>query len=305
VSAAVHCLGGTVVVMERFDALGALHAIERYQATSSQWVPTMFVRMLKLDPAERQRFDVSSLRIAVHAAAPCPIEVKQQMIEWWGPILYEYYGGTENIGTTALTSEEWLEHKGSVGRPVFGTVHICDESGHELPLGQEGQVYFDTPEAVFEYHHDPEKTSGVRNLRHPEWRTLGDIGRLDADGYLYLTDRKAYMIIAGGVNIYPQEIEDVLVMHPAVLDAAVFGVPNTDLGEEVKAVVQTRETPEDADALQAELIGYCRQHLAAFKCPRSIDFTDQLPRLDNGKLYKRRLRDPYWHNTSPLGRSGS
>ena len=299
VSTAVHCLGGTVIVMERFDALEALRSIERYRAPSSQWVPTMFVRMLKLDPAERSRYDLSSLRIAVHAAAPCPVEVKQQMIEWWGPILYEYYSGTENIGTTALTSEEWSQHKGSVGKVRGETeIHICDENGDELPIGGEGTVYFDTPAAVFEYHHDPEKTSSVANPKHKAWRTLGDIGRLDQDGYLYLTDRKAHMIIAGGVNIYPQEIEDVLVMHPTVVDAAVFGVPNEDLGEEVKAVIQPRQMPSDPAALEAEVLAYCREHLAGFKCPRSIEFMEQLPRLDNGKLYKRKLRDQYWNKSS-------
>jgi len=299
VSVAVHCLGGTVVVMERFDALEALRAIERYRATSSQWVPTMFVRMLKLDRAEREKFDLSSLRIAVHAAAPCPVEVKLQMIEWWGPILYEYYSGTENIGRTALTSEEWLQHKGSVGQVKGDTeVHICDENGEELPTGEAGTIYFDTPAAVFEYYHDADKTSSVAHPKHPGWRTLGDIGRLDEDGYLYLTDRQAHMIIAGGVNIYPQEIEDILVMHPDVLDAAVFGVPNDDLGEEVKAVIQPRSMPADPAALEAELIAYCRKHLAGFKCPRSIDFMEQLPRLDNGKLYKRQLRDQYWKKST-------
>ena len=298
-SVSVHCLGGTVVVLGRFDALEALRAIERYGVTSSQWVPTMFVRMLKLDEADRNRFDLSSLRVAVHAAAPCPVEVKQRMIDWWGPILIEYYSGTENIGSTAITSEEWLSHKGSVGRPVgSASVHICDERGEELAVGEDGLVYFDFPLTSFEYHRDAEKTSSARHPRNPAWRTLGDIGHVDEDGYLYLADRQAFMIIAGGVNIYPQEIEDVLVMHPRVVDTAVIGVPNPDIGEEVKAVVQPGEMPDDPAALEAELIAYCRRHLAAFKCPRSVDFVEQLPRLDNGKLYKRKLRDAYWARTS-------
>jgi fatty-acyl-CoA synthase len=281
--------------MERFDAATALALIEREQVTHGQWVPTMFVRMLKLPEDERRRFDLSSMQVAVHAAAPCAVDVKERMIEWWGPILEEYYSGTENIGSTAITSAEWLEHKGSVGRPHGATIHICDEHGAEVPVGETGAIYFESEtDTHFEYHGDQSKTEGVRHPDHPTWRSLGDIGRVDDDGYLYLTDRRAFMIVAGGVNIYPQEIEDVLVAHPRVLDAAVFGVPNEEMGEEVKAVVQPVDWADATPAFAAELEAWCGSRLARFKCPRSIDFDPQLPRLDNGKLYKTGLRDRYW-----------
>ncbi len=295
VSLAVQTLGGTVVVMERFDAETALALIEREQVTHSQWVPTMFVRMLKLPPEVRERYDLSSHRIAVHAAAPCPVEVKEQMIAWWGPIINEYYSGTENIGNTAITAEEWLTHKGSVGRPSGETViHICDEDGRELGPGETGTVYMELPGATFEYHGQKERTGSVRHPEHPDWRTLGDIGRLDEEGYLYLTDRRAFMIVSGGVNIYPQEIEDVLLAHPKVLDAAVFGVPNDEMGQEVKAVVQPIRWADAGPGLEKELTAWCAERLAGYKRPRSFDFEEQLPRLDNGKLYKTALRDRYW-----------
>ncbi len=226
--------------------------------------------------------------MATHAAAPCPVEVKEQMIAWWGPIIEEYYAGTENIGSTSITSAEWLEHKGSVGRPSYGAViHICDDEGRELPAGGIGTVYFEDTASTFEYHGDREKTSSVAHPEHPSWRTLGDVGRVDADGYLYLTDRRAFMIVSGGVNIYPQEIEDVLVAHPKVLDVAVFGIPNDDMGEEVKAVVQPVDGTDAGAALAEELDAWCEERLAGFKRPRSYDFVEQLPRLDNGKLYKK------------------
>jgi long-chain acyl-CoA synthetase len=282
--------GGTVVVMERFDPAGALDLIERHRVTHSQWVPTMFVRLLRLSDAERAAHDLSSHELAIHAAAPCPVPVKHQMIEWWGPILYEYYAGTEGNGSTAITSEEWLTHPGSVGRARAGTVHIIGLGGEELPPGEEGAIYF-SGGGSFEYHGDPEKTEGAR--LPGGLSTLGDIGYLDAEGYLYLTDRKAHMIISGGVNIYPREIEDVLIQHPAVADVAVFGIPNDDFGEEVKAVVELLGGHEPSDTLATELTAFCRQHLAGFKVPRSIDFTDELPRLPTGKLYKRLLRDQY------------
>jgi fatty-acyl-CoA synthase len=295
VSMAVQCVGGTVVVMERFDPAQALALIESERVTHSQWVPTMFVRLLKLPHDERTGYDLSSHRLATHAAAPCPVEVKEQMIAWWGPIIEEYYAGTENIGSTAITSAEWLEHKGSVGRPSHGAViHICDDEGQELPTGGVGTVYFEDTANIFEYHGDQEKTTSVAHPDHPTWRTLGDVGRVDDDGYLYLTDRRAFMIVAGGVNIYPQEIEDALVTHPKVLDVAVFGIPNDDMGEEVKAVVQPVEYAEAGPALAEELGQWCADRLAGFKRPRSYDFVEQLPRLDNGKLYKKSLRDPYW-----------
>jgi acyl-CoA synthetase (AMP-forming)/AMP-acid ligase II len=288
-----------VVAREGFVAARALALIERHGVTHGQFVPTMFVRMLKLPEEERRRHDVSSLRVAVHAAAPCPVPVKEQMIAWWGPVLVEYYAGTEGNGVTFIRSEEWLEHRGSVGRSLGAPLHICDEAGEELPVGETGLVYFDSPDGLpFEYHNDPDKTRGTLNPRHASWSTLGDVGHLDEDGYLYLTDRQAYMIISGGVNIYPQEIENVLVMHPAVVDVAVFGVPDDDMGEQVKAVVQPApgsETGGEAGAeLERRLVAYCREHLAAVKCPKSIDFAAELPRLPTGKLYKRLLRDPYW-----------
>lgn len=291
-------IGGTVVVMERFDPLQALELIETYRVTHSQWVPTMFVRMLKLPAAERARYDLSSLEMAIHAAAPCPVWVKEQMIEWWGPIFMEYYGGTEGNGSTTITSEEWLAHKGSVGKPMGCTIHICDEDGTELPAGEAGVVYFENPGANFVYHNDDAKTASVQHHEHREWTTLGDVGYLDAEGYLYLTDRRTFMIVSGGVNIYPQECEDVLIAHPKVADAAVFGVPNDDLGEEVKAVVQPAQSAAAGPELEAELLGFCREHLAPYKCPRSIDFDPELPRLDTGKLYKRVLRDRYWEGHS-------
>jgi fatty-acyl-CoA synthase len=294
VSCLVHCTGGTVVVLPRFDAAQALRAIEEHRVTSSQWVPTMFVRMLKLPQEARERYDLSSMTTAVHAAAPCPPDVKRQMIEWWGPIIFEYYSGTENTGTTALSSEEWLAHPGSVGRPAGCTLHICGEDGAELPPGETGVVYFERPGPEFAYHNDPERTAATRHPGQPGWRTLGDIGHLDADGYLYLDDRRDFTIIAGGVNIYPREIEDVLITHEDVADVAVFGVPHPDLGEQVKAVVQPARWADAGDELAARLLAHCEARLARFKWPRSFDFTPELPRQDNGKLYKKPLRDAYW-----------
>jgi acyl-CoA synthetase (AMP-forming)/AMP-acid ligase II len=286
-------MGATCILMERFDELESLRLIEKYEVTHSQWVPTMFVRMLKLEPEVRQRYDLSSLQAAVHAAAPCPIPVKEQMIDWWGPIIHEYYAGTEGNGLCYVNSEDWLTHKGTVGTCLTGSVHICDPEGNELPAGQEGMVFFG--ESDFEYHNDPDKTRESRLANG--WSTLGDIGRKDDDGYLYLTDRKAFMIISGGVNIYPQEIENHLTMHPEVMDVAVIGVPNDDLGEEVKAVVEPKAMPTSAEGeaeLVARLQAYCRESLAGFKCPKSIDFRPELPRHPTGKLYKRLLRDEYW-----------
>jgi long-chain acyl-CoA synthetase len=289
-------MGGTVIAMEHFDAEQCIALIEKYKVTHGQFVPTMFVRMLKLDEATRAKYDVSSLQAAIHAAAPCPIPVKHQMINWWGPKIFEYYAGTEGNGFCSVTSNEWLAHEGTVGKPLLGELHICDEDGNELSAGEAGTIYFgNAPQ--FEYHNDPEKTA---SSRHPlGWSTLGDIGYVDADGFLYLTDRKANMIISGGVNIYPQEAENVLTMHPKVADVAVFGVPNEDFGEEVKAVVQPADwtdvdTPEKADLLAKELIAFARSQLADIKCPRSVDFEAELPRHPTGKLYKRLLRDRYW-----------
>ena len=284
-------MGGTVTVMERFDALLALQTIERCRITHSQWVPTMFVRMLKLDPATRENFDLSSMKMAVHAAAPCPVDVKEKMMDWWGPIVHEYYAGTENNGFCSITPAEWLAHKGSVGRASQGKLHICDEEGVPLEVGQVGAVYF-SEGPQFIYHNDPVATAQTRNALG--WTTLGDIGYLDAQGYLYLVDRKAFMIISGGVNIYPQEIENVLLQHPKVMDAAVVGVPNSDWGEEVKAVVQPMNASDIGTALADELQAFCRTQLADFKCPRSIDFDLELPRLPTGKLYKKWVKQRYW-----------
>jgi acyl-CoA synthetase (AMP-forming)/AMP-acid ligase II len=285
--------GGTVVVMEHFDPEDALRLIEEHSITHSQWVPTMFVRMLKLDDDVRAKYDLSSLEVAIHAAAPCPVPVKKQMIDWWGPVIYEYYAGTEGNGFCAITSQEWLEHPGSVGKPLVGELHIVDDDGNELPPGQAGTIYFGNG-GQFEYHNDPEKTEGSKDPKGRGWSTLGDIGYVDDDGYLYLTDRKAYMIISGGVNIYPQEAENVLTMHPKVLDVAVIGVPNEEMGEEVKAIVQPVSMADAGPGLERELIDYCRANLAHYKCPRTIEFEAELPRHPTGKLYKRLLRDRYW-----------
>jgi acyl-CoA synthetase (AMP-forming)/AMP-acid ligase II len=290
----VNAIGGTVVVLEHFDAEQFLALIDQYDVTHTQVVPTMFVRLLKLPPDIRAKYDVSSLQCVIHAAAPCPVPVKQQMIEWFGPVIHEYYAGTEGNGFVYCNSEQWLAHPGTVGAPIGCTLHIVGDDDQELPVGESGTIYFEGG-AEFEYHNDAEKTKGSR---HPlGWSTLGDVGYVDSDGFLYLTDRKAYMIISGGVNIYPQEAENVLVTHPKVVDVAVFGVPNEDFGEEVKAVVQPVEMPADADeadALAKELIAFCRQHLADVKCPRSVDFRAELPRHPTGKLYKRHLKDEYW-----------
>lgn len=284
--------GTTCIVMEKFDEERYLQLVQQHGITHSQLVPTMFIRMLKLPEATRKKYDVSSLRGIVHAAAPCPIPVKAQMIEWWGPIIHEYYAGTEGMGFTTISSPEWLEHKGSVGKAILGEVRIVDdETGELLPQGETGTIYFANG-LPFEYHNDPEKTRKATNEQG--WTTLGDVGYQDEDGYLYLTDRKAYMIISGGVNIYPQEAEDVLVTHPRVADVAVFGVPNEEFGEEVKAVVQPADMSEAGPELADELMAYCKSKLSSIKCPRSIDFDAELPRHPTGKLYKRLLKDRYW-----------
>ncbi|MCB1644815.1 MAG: acyl-CoA synthetase [Pseudomonadales bacterium] len=283
--------GGTCIVMEHFDAERSLALIEQYRVTHSQWVPTMFVRMLKLDDAVRQQYDLSSQRVAIHAAAPCPVAVKEQMISWWGPVIYEYYAGTEGNGSTTIDSHEWLTHKGSVGKPRNCTVHILDDDGNELPAGEIGGVYFEGG-GKFEYLGDKEKTAS--STSREGWTTLGDIGHLDEEGYLYLSDRKSFMIISGGVNIYPQEAENALITHPKVADVAVFGVPNEEFGEEVKAVVQPVDMADAGPALEAELIAWVRAKIAHLKCPRSIDFLAELPRHPTGKLYKRLLKEKYW-----------
>ena len=284
-------LGGTSVIMEQFDAEEALRLIELQSITHSQWVPTMFVRMLKLAPEVRARHGHQSLKVAIHTAAPCPMQVKEAMIDWWGPALFEYYAGTEGNGFVACNSEDWLAHRGTVGRALVGELRILDDDGTLLPAGETGTIYFANAPA-FEYHNDTAKTAASKSAQG--WTTLGDVGYMDAEGYLYLTDRKHFMIISGGVNIYPQEIENLLVTHPKVADVAVIGVPNEEFGEEVKAVVQAADPAAADRALAEELIAYCRANLSHVKCPRSIDFEAELPRHPTGKLYKRLLRDRYW-----------
>jgi long-chain acyl-CoA synthetase len=295
-SSAVHRIGGTVVVMEKFDAAKALQLIEKYRVTHSLFVPTMFVRMLKLPEAVRLAADVSSLRTVIHAAAPCPVEIKRQMIEWWGPLISEFYSSSEGAGATFITAEDWLQHPGSVGRPMLGKPHIVGEDGQELPASQIGQIWFDGG-PKFEYHNDPGKTAEAVNDRG--WASVGDVGYLDDDGYLFLTDRKAFMIISGGVNIYPQEAENVLITHPKVFDVAVIGVPDPDFGEQVKAVVQPVDPRDAGPVLEQELLAFCREQLATYKCPRSVDFDEALPRSDTGKLFKNQVKARYWPASPP------
>ena len=283
--------GATCVLMERFDPEECLALIEKHRITHAQFVPTMFVRMLKLPEEVRRQYDLSSLQYVFHGAAPCPVEIKQQMIDWVGPIIHEFYGASEAHGQTSLNSEEWLSHRGSVGKPVFGIIHVLDDDGNDVPTGESGTIWFESP-SRFEYHNDPAKTAGSTNAQCLQ--TVGDIGYVEAEGYLYLTDRKANLIISGGVNIYPQETEDLLLTHPKVMDAAAFGVPNPDFGEEVKAVVQLMDPDDAGPETEAELIGFCRERLSHIKCPRSIDFEQDFPRMPSGKLVKRRLRDRYW-----------
>ncbi|MDD3837751.1 MAG: acyl-CoA synthetase [Phenylobacterium sp.] len=293
----VHRLGGTVILMEKFDAEQCLALIERHKVTHAQFVPTHFVRMLKLPEEVRAKYDHASLKVAFHAAAPCPVPVKEQMIAWWGPIIHEYYAGTEGNGRTTINSEEWLAHKGSVGRatpPV--EVKICDEDGEPLPPRTEGLVYF-AGGGKFSYHNAPAKVAESTNKYG--WTTLGDVGWLDEEGFLYLTDRKSFMIISGGVNIYPQEIENLLITHPRVADAAVVGAPDEEMGERVVAVIQPLDWADASEDLRAELTAFCRANLSSVKLPRQIDFMDELPRHPTGKLYKRLIRDAYWAKAQP------
>ncbi|MBB3034206.1 acyl-CoA synthetase [Alteriqipengyuania lutimaris] len=286
----VHRLGGTVVIMEKFTPEGALAAIEKYRVTDSQWVPTHFVRMLKLPEEERTKYDLSSHQRAIHAAAPCPVPIKQAMIEWWGPIIQEYYAGSEGIGMSLVKSEEWLARPGTVGRMIYGKAHVCAEDGSELPPGETGLLFFEN-ETLPSYHKDPGKTADAMHERG--WMTLGDIGHVDEDGFIFLTDRKSHMIISGGVNIYPQEIENLLVAHDKVLDAAVIGAPDPDLGERVVAVIQPVDFDTAGEALEEELRAFLEPQLSRVKMPRRFDFRPELPREANGKLYKRELREEY------------
>ena len=292
-STTAHRMGSTVVVLPKFTPELTLEAIEKYRVTYTQMVPTMFVRMLRMQTGERLAYDVSSLDAVVHAAAPCPVHIKEQMMDWLGDIVHEYYGGSEANGSTAITPQEWRQRPGSVGRPDIGSIHVCNEAGDEQPPGEKGLVYFQGGFA-FEYLNDPEKTQETRNPKNPDWTTIGDIGWVDEEGFLFLTDRKSFVIISGGVNIYPQEIEDVLMQHPKVVDVAVFGIPNEEFGEEVKAVVQPTDWDDATDTFRDELMSFCREKLSHVKCPRSLDFDRALPRQENGKLFKKKIRDEYW-----------
>jgi len=290
----VQRLGGTVILMEKFDPEAALALIEKYRIDSAQFVPTHFIRMLKLPAEIREHYDVSSLQSVIHASAPCPVPVKEQMIAWWGPVIHEFYSGTEPVGMCHITSAEWLAHKGSVGKAVRGTLHICDDDGNPLPPRAEGLVYFEGGTEV-SYHNDTEKTKEIRNQHG--WSTLGDVGWVDEDGYLYLTDRKSFMIISGGVNIYPQEIENLLIGHPKIADVAVVGAPHPEMGEQVVAVVQPMPGITPDAGLAAEITEFARDHLSHVKAPRRVDFMEELPRHPTGKLYKRLIRDAYWGKT--------
>ena len=289
----IHALGGTLVMMEKFDAEGALQAISDHRVTHTQMVPTMFVRLLKLPDDLRTSYDVSSLRAVVHAAAPCPVEVKRRMIEWHGPVVHEYYASTEANGATFIDSETWLAHPGSVGTALMGVLHICGEDGAELGPGEVGSVYFEREQLTFRYHNDDERTASTQHPDHPTWTTVGDLGYVDEEGFLYLTDRKAFMIISGGVNIYPQEVEDLFSLHPKVVDIAVLGVPDDEMGERVVAFVQPAPGVETGEALAAELTAYARDRIAHFKVPREFHFRAELPRTPTGKMVKGRLREEY------------
>jgi len=283
--------GGTSVIMENFDPERALQLIEEHRVTHSQWVPIMFIRMLKLPEEVRKRYDISSLQFAIHAAAPCPVEIKQQMIDWWGEVIVEYYAASEGIGVTIIDSAGWLTHRGSVGPAFVGELHIVDDDGNELPPGEIGTIYFGGNEYKFHYHGEPGKTSDAYNEKG--WATTGDVGYVDEDGYLYLTDRKNFMIISGGVNIYPQEIENLLILHDKVADVAVFGVPHPEFGETVQAVVEPMNWGDATDEVAIELLEWARERLSKIKVPKSLHFREKLPRMDNGKLYKKRLVEEY------------
>jgi len=289
----VQALGGTVVLMPKFDPELFLRAVEEWRVTAVMMVPTMFIRLLKLPAEVRARYDLSSLKTVIHAAAPCPVPVKRAMIDWLGPIVEEFYAGSEGNGHVVISSEEWLRKPGSVGRAIVGIIHICDDEGNEVPVGEIGTIYFSGGKR-FDYHNAPDKTAASRNPLHPDWSTMGDVGHIDEDGYLFLSDRKDFMIISGGVNIYPQEVENLLIGHPGVADVAVFGVPHPEFGEEVKAVVQPTDWAQAGDPLAAELLAWTRARLADIKCPRSIDFLPALPRAETGKLYKKELKARYW-----------
>lgn len=283
-------VGGCAVLMKKFDALRALQAIEKYSVTHSQWVPTMFVKMLELPESVRHAINLRSMRVAIHAAAPCPVHVKQSLLDWWGDIVHEYYAGSEGFGVTAINSENWRAHPGSVGQATLGVIHIVDEQGLELPVGEIGKIYF-SGGPKFEYWNDPEKTKSAFNEKG--WATYGDMGYLDAEGYLYMADRRTDLILSGGVNVYPQEIENALSQHPGVQDVAVIGVPDEVFGQVPKAVVQLRDPGQANEQFAHELIDFCATHLSKVKMPRSVVFQDTLPRLETGKLLRRVLKEKY------------
>ena len=283
--------GGTTIVMEKFEPERALQLIAQHKVTHSQWVPIMFIRMLKLADEVRAAYDVSSMQFAIHAAAPCPVEIKQQMIDWWGEVIVEYYAASEGVGVTIIDSAAWLTHRGSVGPAMVGELHILDDDGEELPTGEIGTIYFGGNEHKFKYHGEPGKTAEAYNDKG--WATTGDVGYVDEDGFLYLTDRKNFMIISGGVNIYPQEIENLLITHDKVADVAVFGVPHAEFGESVHAVIEPMNWGDATDEIAIELMEWARERLSKVKVPRSLDFNRKLPRMDNGKMYKRRLAEEY------------
>ncbi|MBU4610163.1 AMP-binding protein [Achromobacter sp. GG226] len=286
-------IGGVGVALRKFDARVALKAIQDFRVTHSQWVPTMFVRLLDLPEDERRTYDLSSLRVAIHAAAPCPVHVKRAIIDWFGPVVYEYYGGSETVGLTAIDSQDWLRHPGSVGRAILGQLHIVDEEGNELGVDEVGTIYF-SGGPRFEYHNDPEKTRKAYNDKG--WATYGDIGHVDANGYLYMSDRRVDLILSGGVNIYPAEIEGALMQHEAVDDAAVIGAPDAEFGESVLAVIQLQPGVVGDEAMAEALAAHCREHLAGMKVPRRFVFDHPLPRLESGKLLRRRLKDHFRTN---------
>ncbi|MFI5957519.1 acyl-CoA synthetase [Cryptosporangium sp. NPDC051539] len=286
-----HKMGGTVVSTRRFEPERALQIIERHRVTHAGMVPTMFVRLLKLPADVRRRYDVSSLQFVIHTGAPCPIPVKEQMIAWWGEVVWEIYAGSEGNGSCLVDAHTWLRHKGTVGQAHSGSVHIIDQDGEELAVGEVGIVAF-SGLAPFQYYKDPAKTATtVMNAKG--WSTIGDLGHVDQEGFLYLSDRRTDLIISGGVNIYPREVENVLTMHPKVLDVAVIGIPDPEMGHQVKAVVQLVDPADSGPATEAELIAYCRDRIAHFKCPRTVDFEAELPRLPSGKLLKRDIMERY------------
>lgn len=290
--------GGTVVGLRKFDAEAALLAIQRWNVTHSLWVPTMFYRMLRLPEARRAGYDLSSMRCAIHSGGPCAADLKQQMIAWWGPIIWEYYAASEGNGATCISSNEALQRPGSVGRAALGKIRIVGRDESEVSAGETGEVYFEGG-PTFEYHNDPLKTAAVRNAHG--WTSVGDIGHLDADGYLFLSDRKAHTIVSGGVNVYPLEIEQHLCRHPAVADVAVFGIPNPEYGEEVVAVIELMPGLRPESDLRSRLDAYCREHLSSVKCPKAIVFEPRLPRGENGKLSKVALKQRFQFNPLSFG----